>query len=110
LRQSGEAGRRAGLVEAREEVGSATGAAARIQSQIASGRVEVGQFTARFNEYKARQDDLTELEKTFREATQKRTRLEASERSRMPAAKFIEVASTPREPWRPQSWRDTASA
>ncbi len=105
-----EASKKAALVEAQDELASATGAAARIQSQIASGRVEVGQFTARFNEYKARQDDLTELEKTFREATQKRARLEASERSRMPAAKFIEVASTPREPWRPLYWRDTAIA
>jgi integrase len=77
---------------------------------MSAGRQEVGQFTTRFNEYKSRQDDLTELEKTFREATQKRARLEASERSRMPAAKVIEAASTPREPWRPLYWRDTAIA
>ena len=59
---------------------------------------------------KSRQDDLTELEKTFREATQKRARLEASERARTPAAKLIEAASTPREPWSPPYWRDTAIA
>ena len=105
-----EASQKAALVEAQEELASATGAAARLQSQITSGRAEVGQFTARYNEYKSRQDDLTELEKTFREATQKRARLEASERSRMPAAKLIEAASTPREPWRPLYWRDTAIA
>ncbi len=103
-----EASQKAALVEAQEELTSATGAAARLQSQITAGRAEVGQFTGRYNEYKARQDDLTELEKTFREATQKRARLEASERARMPAAKLIEAASTPREPWRPLYWRDTA--
>jgi uncharacterized protein involved in exopolysaccharide biosynthesis len=96
-----ETSRKAALVDAQEELASATAAAARIQGQIASGRVEVGQFTARLNEYKSRQDDLTELEKTYREATQKQARLEASERARMPAAKMIEAASTPREPWRP---------
>jgi uncharacterized protein involved in exopolysaccharide biosynthesis len=105
-----EASRDAALIQAKEELAAATGAAARIQSQMASGRAEVGQFTARYNEYKTRQDDLTELEKTFREATQKRARLEASERSRMPAAKVIEAASTPREPWRPLYWRDTGIA
>ncbi len=104
------ASQKAALVEAQEELASANAAAARIQSQMAAGRQEVGQFTTRFNEYKSRQDDLTELEKTFREATQRRARLEASERSRMPTAKVIEAASAPREPWRPLYWRDTAIA
>ncbi len=105
-----EASRKAALIDAQEELASATAAAARIQGQIASGRVEVGQFTARLNEYKSRQDDLTELEKTYREATQKQARLEASERARMPAAKVIEAASTPREAWQPLYWRDTGIA
>jgi polysaccharide biosynthesis transport protein len=104
------ASQKAALVEAQEDLASATGAAARIQSQMVAGRQEVGQFTTRFNEYKSRQDDLTELEKTFREATQKRARLDASERSRMPAAKVIEAATTPGEAWRPLYWRDTAIA
>jgi polysaccharide biosynthesis transport protein len=105
-----EASGKAALADAQEELASAAGAAARIQSQIAGGRAEVGQFTARYNEYKSRREDLTELEKTFREATQKRAGLEASERSRMPAAKIIEAASAPVEPWRPLYWRDTAFA
>jgi uncharacterized protein involved in exopolysaccharide biosynthesis len=105
-----EASRKAALADAQDELASASGAAARIQGQMASGRAEVGQFTARYNEFKAKQDDLTELEKTFRDATQKRARLEASERSRMPAAKVIEAASAPREPWRPLYWRDTGIA
>ena len=105
-----EASQKAALVEAQEEFASATAAAARLQSQVVAGKAEVGQFTGRYNEYKSRQDDLTELEKTFREATQKRARLEASERARMPAAKLIEAASTPREPWSPAYWRDTGIA
>jgi succinoglycan biosynthesis transport protein ExoP len=104
------ASQKAALVDAQDELAGATAAAARIQGQMAAGRQEVGQFTTRFNEYKSRQDDLAELEKTFRAAAQKRARLEASERSRMPAAKVIEAASTPREPWRPLYWRDSAIA
>ncbi len=105
-----EASQKAALAEAKEELAGATSVATRLQSQLASGREEVGQFTASFNEYKSRSDDLAEIEKTFREATQKRARLEASERSRMPAANLIEAASAPREPWRPLYWRDTGIA
>jgi uncharacterized protein involved in exopolysaccharide biosynthesis len=105
-----ESSRKAALSEAQEEYATTAGAVARIQSQIATGRTEVGQFTARYNEFKAKQDDLTELERTFRDASQKRARLEASERSRMPSARIIEAASAPREAWRPLYWRDTAIA
>jgi len=105
-----EASQKAAIVEAQEELASATAAAARLQAQIAAGKAEVGQFTGRYNELKSRLDDLTELEKTYREATQKRARLEASERGRMPAARLIEAASTPREPWSPPYWRDTGIA
>jgi len=105
-----EASQKAAIVEAQEELASATAAAAGLQAQIAAGKAEVGQFTGRYNELKSRQDDLTELEKTYREATQKRARLEASERARMPAVRLIEAASTPREPWSPPYWRDTGIA
>ncbi|HVN36485.1 MAG TPA: tyrosine-type recombinase/integrase [Casimicrobiaceae bacterium] len=105
-----DASRKAALSEAQEEYSSTAGAVARIQSQITAGRSEVGQFTTRYNEFKAKQDDLTELEKTFRDASQKRARLEASERSRMPSAKLIEAASAPGEAWRPLYWRDTGIA
>lgn len=103
-----EVSQKAAVVEARDELASATGAVARLQSQIAAGRQDVGQFTARYNEYKSQQDDLNELEKTYRDAVQRRAKLEASERARMPSAKVIEAASAPQEPWRPLYWRDTA--
>lgn len=103
-----EASGQAGLVEAREELASAQGAVARIQSQIATGRQEVGQFTARFNEYKSQQDELGEIETAYRDAVQRRAKLEATERARMPTTKLLEAGTTPQEPWRPLYWRDTA--
>ncbi len=103
-----EASQKAALTEAREELASTTGAVTRIQSQIAAGRQEVAQFTSRFNEYKTRQDDLGELEKTYRDAVQRRARLEASERARTPVAAVIEAATPPQQAWRPLYWRDTA--
>jgi integrase len=98
------------LLEAQEELASAQGAAARIQSQMSAGRQEVAQFTAHFNEYKSRQDELAELESAYRDAVQRRAKLEASERARMPVTKVLEAATPPQEPWRPLYWRDTALA
>jgi succinoglycan biosynthesis transport protein ExoP len=98
------------LLEAQEELASAQGAAARLQNQMSAGRQEVAQFTAHFNEYKSRQDELSELESAYRNAVQRRAKLEASESARMPATKVLEAAATPQQPWRPLYWRDTALA
>jgi integrase len=102
-----EESQKAALADARQELASAKGAVARIDEQIASSRGEVGQFTMRFNEYKARQEQLADLEKALRESVQKRATIEASERARMPGIKIIEAASAPQQPWRPLYWRDT---
>jgi succinoglycan biosynthesis transport protein ExoP len=58
--------------------------------------------------YKARQDELGELEAAYRDAVQRRAKLEATERARMPATKVLEAASASAQPWRPFYWRDTA--
>jgi polysaccharide biosynthesis transport protein len=75
---------------------------------MSSGRQEAGQFATRFNEYKSRQDELGELETAYRDAVQRRAKLEASERARTPTTKVLEAATTPLQPWRPLYWRDTA--
>ena len=98
------------IVEAQEELASAQGASARIQSQMLLSRQEATQFNARFNEYKSRQDELGELETAYRDAVQRRAKLEASERARTPTTKVLEAATTPQQAWRPLYWRDTALA
>jgi uncharacterized protein involved in exopolysaccharide biosynthesis len=101
-------GQQTALVEAQEDLASAQGAAARIRHQMAADRQEAAQFTARFNVYKSKQDELAELEKAYRDAVQRRAKLEASERARMPSTKVLEAATPPQEAWRPLYWRDTA--
>jgi len=98
----------AALLEAQQELTSAQEAARQLQGQIAAGRYEVGQFTARFNEYKSQQDALSELDKAYRDAVQRRAKLEASERARMPTTTVLEAATMPLQPWRPLYWRDAA--
>ncbi len=100
----------AALAEAREELASAREMAARIRQQEASDREAVQDFTARFNEYKALQDELTELQTLYRAATQRKVRLEASERERMPSVQVLEAATTPQTAWRPLYARDAGIA
>lgn len=101
-----EVSRRNALSEAEEELASARAAEAQLQGQIAEGRQRVGQFAARFGQYKSLNDELKELEKTYQSALQRKARLEATEHARMPAMHVLEQAAVPTEPWRPLYWRD----
>jgi uncharacterized protein involved in exopolysaccharide biosynthesis len=103
-----ETGQQAALLEAQQDFASAQEAARRLQSQIASDRRQVGEFTAAFNEYKSRQDGLAELEVAYRTAVERKVKLEASEGTRKPTLRVLEAAVTPQQPWRPLYWRDAA--
>ena len=103
-----ESGQQQALSEAEEELASAHEAARRLQSQVASRRQDVGAFAARFSQYKALQEELTQLEKAQQDAFRRKARLDATERSRTPAVHVLEQAALPREPWRPHYWRDAA--
>jgi succinoglycan biosynthesis transport protein ExoP len=102
-----DVGQRDAVAEAQEELAGAREAAARLQSQITAGRKEVGQFTARFNEYKSLQDQLNAIETAYQDASKRLAKREATESSRMPTIRVLEAAATPQQPWRPLYWRDT---
>lgn len=96
------------LAEAQEEVASARETASRIRQQIAGDRGTVQAFSARFNEYRALREELTQLESLHRDTAQRKAKLEAGERARRPAVKVVEAANIPQEPWRPLYMRDAA--
>jgi len=98
----------AALAEAREEVAAARAAVRKLEQQMAADRQEVGQFTSRFNEYRALQEALAELEGVHREAVQRRATLAATVRARAPSLQVLEPAAIPREAWRPLYVRDAA--
>jgi succinoglycan biosynthesis transport protein ExoP len=102
------ASQQAALAEAEEELASAREAQRRLRAQIAAGRQGAGQFAARFDQYKALRSELEQLESTYRDAQQRRAKLEATERARVPSVQILEQAALPREPWRPRYWRDAA--
>ena len=98
------------LIQAEEELAGARASAAQLQRQIADGRQRVGQFAARFAQFRSLNDELNELQKAYQEALQRKARLEASESARMPALQVLEQAAVPSAPWQPLYWRDAAYA
>ena len=102
------ASQRTALADAEEELAAAREAQRRLRAQIAAGRQGAGQFAARFDQYKALRGELEQLESTYRDAQQRRAKLEATERARVPSVQVLEQAALPREPWRPRYWRDAA--
>ena len=102
------AGQQAALAEAEEELASAREAERRLRAQIAAGRGSAGRFAARFEQYKELQSELTQLASAYQDALQRRAKLEATERARVPSVRVLEQAALPVEPWRPRYWRDAA--
>ena len=102
------ASQQATLSQAEEELASAREAERRLRAQVAAGRQGVGRFAARFDQYKSLRSELEQLESAYRDALQRRARLEATERARVPSVQVLEQAALPREPWRPRYWRDAA--
>ena len=86
-----ESSQRNALAEAREELASAQGTAARIQSQITTGQKDLGQFTARFNEYKSQQEQLNAIETAYQDASRRLAKQDATVRARTPALKVLEA-------------------
>lgn len=96
------------IAEAQAELASARGAVARMQQQMAEDRRGVQEFSLHFNEYKALQGEVSQLEALRREARERVVRLEASESLRQPGVEVIEWAVEPGEVWFPRYGRDAA--
>jgi hypothetical protein len=96
----------AALDDAREEVAAAKSAADRLRGQIGASRGNLSAFSARFNQFQMLSKDIAPMEALLRDATQRKARMEATERARRPSVRLIEAAVTPREPWQPQYLRD----
>lgn len=96
----------AALATAEEEATSTRAAADRLRGQIASQRREAQVFSGNFQEAKALEEDLVRIEGARRNATERLSRLEATQNTRMPSIKLIEAAAVPQSAWRPDYVRD----
>lgn len=98
------------LSEAQEEAQSAREAVARIREQIASERQSAQAHVARLAQYKGMQDELAELERLYRDRTQRKAGLEASESTRAPSVEVLQSATRPDRAFRPDYTRDATLA
>ena len=96
--------------EAREELAGARAAAARLRQQLSSNQNSVQAFTSRFNEYRALQQELTNVEQLRQKAVERLAALGAQETARMPKVEVVEAAATPHSPASPWYARDAALA
>jgi polysaccharide biosynthesis transport protein len=104
------ASEQAAFAEAEQELTGARESARRLQGEIAASRRDVGQFAARFEQYKSLQGELAQLQSAYQDAQQRKARLDATVRARVPTVQVLEQAALPREAWRPLYWRDAAIA
>lgn len=100
------ASQEAALTAAEEEAASARTAADRLRAQIAGQRREAQIFSGNFQEARALEDDLVRIEGARRNATERLSKLDATQNTRMPAIKLIEAAAIPQSAWRPEYLRD----
>jgi len=94
------------LAKAQEDVATAQANVVQLQAQIAAGRQGLRNFSVRFAQAKAMEDDLASIERARREALERLARLEASQEGRRPGVDLLQPATAPDRPWRPNYWRD----
>jgi hypothetical protein len=94
------------LAKAREDVATTTANLERLQTQMASERRGLSNFSVRFSQVKAMEDDLASIERARRETLERLARIEASEKARRPSIDVLQPAAAPTSPWRPDYLRD----
>jgi len=99
-------GQQAALSIAEEEAAGARAAVERLRGQIEGQRRAAQVFSGNFLEAKAMEEDLVRIEGARRNASERLSKLEATENTRLPNLTLIEAASVPEKPWRPDYWRD----
>ena len=105
-----QSGQQNALQEAREELSGARAAATRLRQQLSANQNSVQAFTSRFNEYRALQQELANVEQLRQKALERVAALGAEEKTRMPKVEVVEAAVTPESPASPWYARDAALA
>lgn len=102
------ASRQNSLALAQEEAAAARATLERLQSQITADRKGVQEFSGRFAQAKALEEDLAQIERANREAQERVVKLQATELGRRPVFRLLEAASVPQTTFRPDYFRDGA--
>lgn len=101
-------GKRIVLSDARQDYATARKAVRQLEQQLADHRKQATEFTARFGEHEALQEDLARLEELFRVTEERMVKLEVRNQKRYPPVTVIEAAFPPSRPVWPHYERDAA--
>ena len=110
LAQEKDASLQANLADAEQEAAQSQDALEKLKSQQSTEESAIQTFSGRFSEYKALQEQLSNLETMQRRSAERLVRMEARENSRKPQFKIIEAAAMPLSVWRPDYTRDAGIA
>ncbi len=108
LRRMRTRGRDHLLSEARQAYAAASQTVTELQAQLDQLKRQASEFTARFAEYQAMEQDLEELQNLYREQQDRLVKVEISNRRKFPNLQVVEWAFPPERPYRPRYWRDAA--
>ncbi len=108
IRHHRQQAQEAALTEAEQKLVGAREATAKLREQLNEYKQTVATFTARFSEHAALQEELTELERLYREVQQRMVQTEVLDDDRLPRLTVLERAYVPEHPIRPLYLRDAA--
>jgi len=110
LEQKLQKARRSGqdhvLATARQEYAAANQTVVDLERQLGALKRQASEFTARFSEYEAMQEDLAGLELAHRELEERLVKVEISNRQKYPQVQVVEWAYPPQRPIWPNYLRD----
>ena len=106
IRRSRQEGQKFVLANARQEYVAANQTVTELERQHDALKQEASEFSARFAEYEAKQEDLAGLEVLYRELEDRLVKVEISNREKYPQLQVVEWAYAPSSPVWPHYLRD----
>ena len=106
IREQRDNGRDIVTTSAQQEYAAARQSARELRRQLDKHKQKATEFTARFAEHEALQEDLTSLEELYRETGERLVQIEVENRQKYPQVKVVEWAFQPSEPISPHYLRD----
>lgn len=91
---------------AQQEYAAAHQSVQELSRQLEEHKQKATEFTARFVEHEAHQEDLSRLEELYRGTEERLVQIEVENRQKYPQVKVVEWAFQPNEPVRPPYLRD----
>jgi len=103
-------GRNFVLTQAEQDYAAARQTTQALRQQLEDHKQRSAEFTARFAEHEALQEDLTSIEALYRTTEGRLVQIEMANREKYPQVEVMERAYRPSEPVRPPYLRDAAIA